>query len=183
MYSNLTFTFFCILFTFISIKGQKVEKFENLTITFSHKINMPVNDFFQNRMNQNALYKVAGKKFEVLYDKNDIVICGKPLSNDRINIKVDTLFFVNKRELESFFPNYYLEGETVRNIIFEHLKKIYGNEATPGNKKNIFKYYLDNNLLIVEYEQTNWRYIVNRTNKYRFIIDPLKIKVLEMEKL
>ena len=118
MYSNLTFTFFCILFTFISIKGQKVEKFENLTITFSHKINMPVNDFFQNRMNQNALYKVAGKKFEVLYDKNDIVICGKPLSNDRINIKVDTLFFVNKRELESFFPNYYLEGETVRNIIW-----------------------------------------------------------------
>ncbi len=57
------------------------------------------------------------------------------------------------------------------------IEKIYGNEATPGNKKNIFKYYLDNNLLIGEYEQTNWRYIVNKTNKYRFIIDPLKIKV------
>lgn len=133
-------------------------------------------------MKQSKRYKVSGKKLEIFFEKNNIFFLGRNLlsGNDRTTIKVDTLYIIPKENLVNCFPDYQLEGEEIREVVYKYL-----HENIPdfsGNVNSRFIYRLDKNILNVDYENITRRYIVKKSAVYHFKIHTDTLKILEFKK-
>ncbi|MBW3522880.1 hypothetical protein [Chryseobacterium sp. NKUCC03_KSP] len=152
-----------------------------ITINYNHRKTISANDFFQAKMAVDRDYKVAGRKFEIFFEKDDNVFCGKRLSGDR-DIKLDTLFSIAKDDLITTFPDYHLDGYQVRNIVYSYLKEnIMGYGVLAG--KNKFKYSIDKSLVKIVYEQMTNKYILSKSTKYYFKLDTKNMKIVDFTKL
>ena len=126
-------------------------------------------------------YKVAGRKFEIFFEKDEYVFCVKRLSGSR-NITLDTLYTIAKDNLILTFPDYHLDGYQVRNIVYEYLKNNVPGYSIPGSTSK-FTYDIDKSVIKVIYEQITRKYIKRRSSKYHFKIDTNNLTVLEFKKM
>lgn len=173
-----TFLYFCFN---ACVYAQNRISHDLITITYNHQQNISANSFFQNKMMVEKDYKVAGRKFEIFFEKDNYVFCGKRLSGSR-DIKVDTLYTIAKDSLILTFPDYNLEGYQLKNIVYVYLKEnITSYSILEG--KNKFKFNIDKSLIRIVYEQITHKYIRRKSTKYYFTIDTKNLKIVDFKKL
>lgn len=177
---KLIILFFCFGFSGCLLSQNRMSH-NLITINYSHLQNISANSFFQNKMTVEKDYKVAGRKFEIFFEKDNNVFCGKKLSASK-EIKVDTLYTISKDSLMMTFPDYHLEGYQVKNIVYAYLK-----DNIPGygilDGKNKFKYKIDKSLIKIVYEQITHKYIKRKSTKYYFILDSKNLNIVDFKKL
>lgn len=173
-----SFFYFCFS---ACVHAQNRISHNHITINYRHLQNISANSFFQNKMKGEKDYKVAGRKFEIFFEKDNNVFCGKRLSGSK-DIKVDTLFTISKDSLIMTFPDYHLEGYQVKNIVYAYLKdNIPGYGILAG--KNKFKYNIDKYLIKIVYEQITHKYIKRKSEKYYFMLDSKNLNIVDFKKL
>lgn len=90
----ILFSFFYFGFSGCLLSQNRISH-NLITINYSHLQNISANSFFQNKMTVEKDYKVAGRKFEIFFEKDNNVFCGKKLSASK-EIKVDTLYTISR---------------------------------------------------------------------------------------
>jgi len=175
-------SFMMAVFLLCNANAQLQEANGGTTIFYNYKKAMSAEDFFQARMKQSKVYKISGKKLEIFFEKNDTFFLGRNLlsGNERTTIKADTLYIISKENLMSYFPDYQLEGEEVREVVYKYLRENIPNFS--GNMNSRFTYTLDKNILNVDYENITRRYIVKKSAVYHFKIHTGTLKILEFKK-
>lgn len=173
-----------ILYPNINFKAQNVEIKNNnhhSTISYQHKKEISVEKFFHKKMKVEKDYKVSGRKFEIFYEKDDLIYCGKNLTANK-NIKVDTLYIIPKRLLLPEFSAYHLDGYQVRDAVYQYLRSnVKG--FTNHDYKNHFIYKVDKNIITVMLEQVSHKYLLRKSIKYLLKVDTAKLEIQEFKKL
>ncbi|SEM47829.1 hypothetical protein SAMN05421856_103447 [Chryseobacterium taichungense] len=174
-----------ILFIFslcTKISAQQLEGNGNVTISYIQKKEMSVEDFFQTRMKQSKKYKVVGKKLEIFFEKDNTFFLGRNMlpGNDKKSVKVDTLYTIPKMNLVAAFPDYHLEGDDVRDVVYRYLYKNVPGFSGTVNSTLIYK--LDKNIIDIDYENVTRKYIIKKTALYHFKISTDDLKILDFKK-
>jgi hypothetical protein len=179
---KLFISFIVAVFLSFNANAQLQESNGEATISYIHKKEMSPEDFFQKRMRQSKMYKVTGKKLEIFFEKKNTFFLGRNLvsGSNGTMIKVDTLYVIPKENLVNYFPDYQLEGDDVREMIYKYLYK-----NIPGFNENIgsrFTFKLDKNIINVDYVNITRRYIAKKSAIYHFKINTENLKILEFKK-
>lgn len=161
------------------VKAQLTARKGDLTITYYQRKEISADDFFQKKMAVEKYYKVAGRKFEIFFEKDNYLYCGKRLSGNK-EIKLDTLYIILKDELIQTFPDYHVDGYQVRNVIYEYLKKNIPEYRISGLGNN-FTYTVDKSIITVVYEQITHRYIARKSRKFYIKINAKDLTILEFK--
>lgn len=174
-----------ILFIFLlctRISAQQLEGNGNITISYNYKKEMSVEDFFRTRMKQSKKYKVVGKKLEIFFEKDNTFFIGRNMlsGNDKKSVKVDTLFTIPKMNLVTAFPDYHLERDDVRDVVYKYLYKNVPGFSGTVNSTLIYK--LDKNIIDVDYENVTRKYVIKKTTLYHFKISADDLKILDFKK-
>ncbi|WP_374459886.1 hypothetical protein [Chryseobacterium taeanense] len=179
---KLFISFIVVVFLSFNANAQLQESKGEAKISYIHKKEMSVEDFFQKRMKQSKMYKVTGKKLEIFFEKDNTFFLGRNLlsGSDGKMVKVDTLYTIPKESLVTHFPAYHLEGDDVRDVIYKYLyKNIPGFSGTVNSK---FTYKLDKNIIDVDYKNISRRYIIKKSTGYHFKISTDDLKILDFKK-
>lgn len=179
---KLFISFIVAVFLSFNANAQLQESNGEATISYIHKKEMSPEDFFQKRMRQSKMYKVTGKKLEIFFEKNNTFFLGRNLvsgSNETM-IKVDTLYVIPKENLVNYFPDYQLEGDDVREIVYKYLYK--NIPGFSGNINSKFVYKIDKNILEVDYNNITRKYVTKKSATYHFKINTDNLEILEFKK-
>jgi hypothetical protein len=112
---------------------SNISKLKNITSLNDSVLNNAkeesVNDFLQRRNKNEEMYKINGKKCDIIYEGNDWIYYGYPHykfdKTQKKQIFCDTLFKVLKRDILKSLPNYKeFEGYKVRKILYPIIKEI-----------------------------------------------------------
>ncbi|WP_346986199.1 hypothetical protein [Chryseobacterium sp. POE27] len=159
---KLFISFIVAVFLSFNANAQLQESNGEATISYIHKKEMSPEDFFQKRMRQSKMYKVTGKKLEIFFEKDNTFFLGRNLlaGTDKTSIKVDTLYIISQKILVNYFPDYQLEGEDVRDVVYKYLYK--NIPGFSGNISSKFAYKIDKNIIDVDYKNITRKYIAKK---------------------